>query len=196
MPSTFDIERLEKRIPMAIAVHISGYERAPGVETTFTENVSSRGARVLRTAHARPDDLVDLDRVAGANVIEPLDREPAVEALAGPQDSVQKMITEFDRRRGYIVKRLNAMPGITCPLPKGAFYVFPNITGLFGKNWGNRKISNSSDVTDFILEEAQVAVVAGAAFGDDHSIRFSYATSMSNIEKGMDRMQEALKKLT
>jgi aspartate aminotransferase len=118
-----------------------------------------------------------------------------VEALLGPQDSVRKMITEFDRRRKYIVARLNAMPGITCSLPRGAFYVFPNVKGLFGKKWGTREISNSSDVTDFILEEAQVAVVAGAAFGNDHYIRFSYATSTANIEKGMDRIEEALKKL-
>ncbi len=87
------------------------------------------------------------------------------------------------------------MPGVRCPLPKGAFYVFPNITGLFGRKWGDRTLSNSWDVADFILEEGKVAVVAGMAFGNDHYIRFSYATSMTNIEKGMDRIQEALKKL-
>ena len=105
------------------------------------------------------------------------------------------MVTEFDRRRKYIVQRLNAMPGVKCALPKGAFYVFPNITGLFGKKLGDKVISTSGDVTDFLLEEAKVAVVAGSAFGNDHHIRFSYATSMANIEKGMDRIQEALKKL-
>jgi len=130
-----------------------------------------------------------------ADLIAAMDKEAAVEALAGPQDSVPKMVTEFDRRRKYIVQRLNAMPGVKCAMPKGAFYVFPNITGLFGKKWGDRVISNSSDVTDLILEEAKVAVVAGSGFGNDQHIRFSYATSMANIEKGMDRIQEALKKL-
>lgn len=142
--------------------------------------------------------MAAMDKIQTQNVSNPVSfcQKAAVEALAGPQDSVQKMIAEFDRRRRYIVKRLNAMPGITCSLPQGAFYVFPSITGLFGKKWGDRKISNSSHVTDFILEEAKVAVVAGVAFGDDHYIRFSYATSMANIEKGMDQIQEALRKLT
>ncbi len=141
--------------------------------------------------------MAAMDKIQTQNVSNPVSfcQKAAVEALVGPQDSVQKMIAEFDRRRKTIVQRLNAMYGITCSLPKGAFYVFPNVTGLFGKKWGDRRISNSSDVSDFILEEAKVAVVAGAAFGDDQYIRFSYATSMSNIEKGMDRIQEALKKL-
>ncbi len=141
--------------------------------------------------------MAAMDKIQTQNVSNPVSfcQKAAVEALVGPQDSVQKMIAEFDRRRKTIVQRLNAMSGITCSLPQGAFYVFPNVTGLFGKKWGDRKISNSQDVSDFILEEAKVAVVAGVAFGDDQYIRFSYATSMSNIEKGMGRIQEALKKL-
>ncbi len=141
--------------------------------------------------------MAAMDKVQTQNVSNPVSfcQKAAVEALVGSQDSVGRMVAEFDRRRKVIVNRLNAMPGVSCSLPKGAFYVFPNVAGLFGKKWGDRKISNSSDVTDFILEEAHVAVVAGAAFGDDHYIRFSYATSMANIEKGLDRIQEARKKL-
>jgi aspartate aminotransferase len=141
--------------------------------------------------------IAAMDKIQTQNVSNPVSfcQKAAVEALIGPQDSVQEMIVEFDRRRKYIVNRLNAMPGITCFLPKGAFYVFPNVSGLFGKKWGEKKISNSSDVTDFLLEEARVAGVAGSGFGNDHYIRFSYATSMTNIEKGMDQIQEALKKL-
>ena len=141
--------------------------------------------------------MAAMDKIQTQNVSNPVSfcQKAAVEALVGPQDSVQKMIAEFDQRRKYIVQRLNAMPGITCSLPQGAFYVFPNVTQLFGKKWGDRKLSNSSDVSDFILEEAKVAVVAGMAFGNDNYIRFSYATSRENIEKGMDRIQEALKKL-
>lgn len=147
---------------------------------------------------AGPAELIaEMGKVQTQNVSNPVSfcQKAAVEALVGPQDSVGEMIVEFDRRRRYIVERLNAMPGITCSLPQGAFYVFPNITGLCGRKWGEKKISNSSDVTDFLLEEARVAVVAGSGFGDDKYIRFSYATSMKNIEKGMDRIQEALKKL-
>jgi len=147
---------------------------------------------------AGPAEIIAaMDKIQTQNVSNPVSfcQKAAVEALVGPQDSVPKMISEFDRRRKYIVERLNAMPGITCPMPKGAFYVFPNITGLLGKKWGEKKIANSVDVADFILEEAKVAAVAGAGFGDDRYIRFSYATSMKNIEKGMDQIQEALKKL-
>jgi len=163
-----------------------------GVSKTY----SMTGWRIGYAAGS-PEIIAAMDKIQTQNISNPVSfcQKAAVEALLGSQDSVQKMIVEFDRRRRYIVNRLNAMPGITCSLPKGAFYVFPNVTGLFGKKWGDRKISNSSDVTDFILEEAKVAVVAGLAFGNDNYIRFSYATSMVNIEKGMDRIQETLKKL-
>jgi aspartate aminotransferase len=147
---------------------------------------------------AGPTELIaEMSKVQTQNVSNPVSfcQKAAIEALVGPQDSVREMIVEFDRRRHYIVDRLNAMPGITCSLPKGAFYVFPNIIGLYGRKWGEKKISNSADVTDFLLEEARVAGVAGSGFGDDKYIRFSYATSMKNIERGMDRIQEALKKL-
>jgi len=163
-----------------------------GVSKTY----SMTGWRIGYAAGS-PEIIAAMDKIQTQNISNPVSfcQKAAVEALLGSQDSVQKMIVEFDRRRRYIVSRLNAMPGITCSLPKGAFYVFPNVTGLFGKKWGDREISNSSDVTDFILEEAKVAVVAGMAFGNDNYIRFSYATSMVNIEKGMDRIQETLKKL-
>ncbi|MBM4329843.1 MAG: pyridoxal phosphate-dependent aminotransferase [Deltaproteobacteria bacterium] len=141
--------------------------------------------------------IAAMDKIQTQNVSNPVSfcQKAAVEALLGPQDSVQKMIAEFDRRRRYIVDRLNAMEMIRCSMPKGAFYAFPNVTGLFGKKWGEKQISNSSDVTDFLLEDAKVAVVAGSGFGDDNYVRFAYANSMKNIEKGMDQIQEALKKL-
>jgi len=142
--------------------------------------------------------IAAMNKIQSQNISNPVSfcQKAAVEALIGPQNSVREMIVEFDKRRRYIVERLDAMPGIRCSLPKGAFYVFPNVTGLFGKKWKDKRISNSSDVTDFFLEEARVAVVAGIGFGDDDYVRLSYATSMKNIEKGMDSLQEALKKLT
>ncbi len=147
---------------------------------------------------AGPAELISaMNKIQGQNVSNPVSfcQKAAVEALTGPQDSVREMVAEFDRRRKYITARLNAMEGIRCALPKGAFYVFPDVTGLFGKKWGDKKIASSDDVTDFLLEEARVAVVAGSAFGDDRNIRFSYATSTKNIEKGMDQIAAALKKL-
>ncbi len=148
---------------------------------------------------AGPKDIIAaMDKIQTQNVSNPVSfcQKAAIEALTGPQESVLKMVAEFDRRRKYIVERLNALPGITCSLPAGAFYAFPNITGLFGRKWKGKVISNSADVTDFFLEEARVAVVAGSGFGDDKYIRFSYATSMKNIEKGMDQIQQALEKLS
>jgi aspartate aminotransferase len=147
---------------------------------------------------AGPAELIAaMNKIQTQNVSNPTSfcQKAAMQALRGPQESVQKMVVEFDRRRRYIVDRLNAMEGVGCPLPSGAFYAFPNIAKLFGKTWGAKKLATSDDVADFILEEAKVAVVAGSAFGSGNHIRFSYATSMQNIEKGMDRMHEAIKKL-
>ncbi|MCE5321732.1 pyridoxal phosphate-dependent aminotransferase [bacterium] len=119
----------------------------------------------------------------------------AVAALACPREIIDEMVTEFDKRRKYIVERLNAIDGITCAMPGGAFYVFPNISGLFGKSVDGRVLKCSGCVESWLLDEAKVAVVAGAGFGADNYIRLSYATSMDNIEKGMDRIAEAVGRL-
>jgi aspartate aminotransferase len=119
----------------------------------------------------------------------------AVEALAGPQDEVAKMVGEFDRRRRVIVGALNAIPGISCVMPKGAFYVFPNISGLFGKRWKGGTIKGSADVSAFLLDEARIATVAGVDFGSDLHIRLSYATGLETINEGMSRMGAAVRAL-
>ena len=119
----------------------------------------------------------------------------AVAALSGPAEVVDAMVVEFDKRRKYIVDRLNSIPGVSCALPGGAFYVFPNVSKLFGKSFEGKKITSSDEFADFLLAEANVAVVAGSGFGADNYIRLSYATSMANIEKGLDRIAEAVKKL-
>ncbi len=119
----------------------------------------------------------------------------AVAALKGPQDVVDKMVAEFDRRRKYIVERLNSIEGIECTTPGGAFYVFPNVSGLFGRKYGNKLIDGSDAFCAFALEEARIATVAGSGFGADNYVRFSYATSIENIEKGLDRLAEAVAKL-
>jgi aspartate aminotransferase len=117
----------------------------------------------------------------------------AVEALTGSQDDVAKMAAEFDRRRRLIVDGLNALPGVRCVMPKGAFYAFANVSGLFGKRAGaTKKLSGSADVAEFLLDAAQVAVVPGADFGSDAHIRLSYATSAELIREGLARMKAAL----
>jgi aspartate aminotransferase len=121
---------------------------------------------------------------------------PAVqEALEGPQDFVTMMLSEFDKRRRYIVERLNDMDGVNCFTPKGAFYVFPNFSGLYGRSFKGNRIENSTDYADYLLSEAKVAIVPGIAFGADEFARLSYATSMENIEKGLDRIEAAIKAL-
>jgi aspartate aminotransferase len=121
----------------------------------------------------------------------------AVEALAGPQDEVAKMAAEFDRRRRLIAAGLNALPGVRCVKPRGAFYAFANVSGLLGRRvpGGSRTLAGSADVTEFLLEHARVAVVPGVDFGSDAHVRLSYATSAELILEGLARMDRALRTL-
>lgn len=119
----------------------------------------------------------------------------SIEALRNSEEFVQEMKKEFDKRRKYIVERLNKMEGINCYEPKGAFYVMPNIKNFYGKKYKDFTISNPMDMCDYLLEESRIAVVTGAAFLAPDNIRISYSNSMENIKNGMDRMEEALKKL-
>jgi len=119
----------------------------------------------------------------------------ALAALNGPQFEISRMVAEFQRRRNYVVQRLNSMSGINCNTPEGAFYVFPNVQSFFGKEAGGTYIRNSYGLAYYLLREAKVALVPGAAFGKEGFIRISYATSMDNLEKGLNRIEEALAKL-
>jgi len=119
----------------------------------------------------------------------------AVEALGGPQDEVAKMVGEFDRRRRVIIESLNAIPGVTCVMPKGAFYAFPNVSGVFGKRCKSGVLKSSADVCAFLLDEARIATVAGVDFGSDAHIRLSYATGLETIKKGLARMDAAVRSL-
>ena len=116
----------------------------------------------------------------------------AVAALLGPQEPTRAMREEFARRRRYIVDRLNAMPGIRCHSPEGAFYVFPNVSALYGKRHGPSPLASSAEFAAFLLDAARIAVVPGIEFGSDQHIRISYATALDRIRQGMDRMAEAL----
>jgi aspartate aminotransferase len=123
-------------------------------------------------------------------------QKASVEALAGPQDEVGKMVSAFAQRRHYIVDRLNKIPGVFCYNPAGAFYVFPNFSSYYGKSYQGKKIENSTHLADFFLDVARVAVVPGVEFGADPFERLSYATSMEDIQEGLNRIEEALKKLS
>ncbi|MBI5641777.1 MAG: pyridoxal phosphate-dependent aminotransferase [Nitrospirae bacterium] len=124
-----------------------------------------------------------------------ISQKAAVEALRGPQDFMAGMHREFDHRRRYLVDELNTIDGMSCMMPTGAFYAFPKTAKLYGRKAGDKTISSSSDLALHLLEEAKVAVVHGAAFGDDDYIRLSYATSLDDIKRGVGRIREAVGKL-
>lgn len=112
----------------------------------------------------------------------------ALEALTGDQEFINSMVYEFEKRRNYMVERINSIDGIDCIEPKGAFYVFADISKIIGKKSSGEEIKNSVDFCEKLLQEYKVAVVPGAAFGLENHIRLSYATSIENIEKGLDRI--------
>jgi len=119
----------------------------------------------------------------------------AVEALIGPQETLEQMRREFERRRNYMFQELISIEGISCYKPEGAFYLFPGISSFFHKSTETLKIENSFDLSMYLLYEAKVAVIPGSSFGAEGFIRLSYATSMENIKEAIVRIKDALVKL-
>jgi len=120
-----------------------------------------------------------------------ISQKAGVEALRGPQDSVQVMLSEYRKRRDYVVRRLREIPGVKCAEPKGAFYAYPNIGVALGK----KGIQNTLQFSEKMLAEAHVAVVPGEAFGTDRHVRISYATSLGELERGLDRIHRFIAEL-
>lgn len=119
----------------------------------------------------------------------------ALAALEGPQESLNYMVSEFCKRRDYIVKRLNSIENISCLKPAGAFYVFPDVSRIIGERFGKERIEDSFSLAEILLTRARVAVVPGSAFGAEGYLRLSYATSMENISEGLERIEEFIEKL-
>ena len=116
----------------------------------------------------------------------------AITALDGSLDAVYEMRTEFIKRRNYMVEKINEIDGVSCLMPKGAFYVMMNMEELVGKKLYGKEIKNSDDFAELFLEKALVAVVPCTGFGAPNYVRWSYATSMQSIEKGLDRLKKFL----
>ena len=121
-----------------------------------------------------------------------ISQKAAVEALRGPQEAVDRMLGEYRQRRDYVVRRLRAIPGVQCMEPQGAFYAYPNIRAALGR----AGIRNTVEFSERLLEKARVAVVPGEAFGTQQHIRISFATSIEELERGLDRLRDFIGNLT
>ncbi|MFQ3574004.1 MAG: pyridoxal phosphate-dependent aminotransferase [Thermodesulfovibrionales bacterium] len=119
-------------------------------------------------------------------------QKAGVAALKGPKDFINDMVKEFDTRRRILAEGLNAIEGISCRLPNGAFYVFPNVSKLYGRKYGDREIRSSFDLAMYLLDEANVAMVHGEAFGNDNHVRLSYAISSQDIVRALERIKIAV----
>ncbi|MCP4631637.1 MAG: aminotransferase class I/II-fold pyridoxal phosphate-dependent enzyme, partial [candidate division Zixibacteria bacterium] len=124
-----------------------------------------------------------------------ISQKAALEALNGPQTEISRMQAEFQKRRDFMLYKLRSIPGVSCTQPQGAFYLFPNLSSYYNKQFQGMEIRNSYGMAYYLLKYAHVALVPGEAFGDDTFIRLSYATSMENIEKAMERIISAVGKL-
>lgn len=144
-------------------------------------------------AAAGADVISAMSRIQGQCTSNPpsMAQAAAVEALTGSQEVVERRAEEFERRRDFIVSRVTEI-GFKCLKPDGAFYIFPSAEKFIGKKFGDGEINDSVALAEFLLNQAKVAVVPGVEFGMENYLRISYATSMENIEEGMDRIEKAL----
>ena len=148
---------------------------------------------------AGPEEIVAaVTKLQSQNTSNPtsIAQKAAVEALNGSQDSVALMVKEFEKGRNWIVGALNDIPSVNCMMPQGAFYVFPDFSAFYGRKYGGAVVNNSTDLTAYLLEEANVAVVPGVEFGHDSHIRLSYAISTEQITEGVERIKRAVLKLS
>jgi len=180
-------------------ISIASFSKEVKAQTIVVNGVSKtyamKGWRIGYLASDNKEIVSAIDNLQSHSTSNPatMTQAAAVEALKTPDSVVQAMASEFDKRRQHIMKRLDGIPGLTYVEPEGAFYIFPNFSSFTGKTIKDRQIKGSLDLAEMLLNEANVAVVPGIAFGADTHFRLSYATSMANIDKGLDRIAEALK---
>ncbi|MBA3063303.1 MAG: pyridoxal phosphate-dependent aminotransferase [Atribacteria sp.] len=147
---------------------------------------------------AGPEDIIKgMSKIQGHSTSNPnsIAQKASVEALNGKQDAIEEMRKAFDERRKYMVKRLNEIEGISCLNPAGAFYAFPNVSKILdrGIEYNGKKISNSFGLSNFILKEAEVALIPGSAFEAEGYLRLSYAASLEDIKEGLNRIEKILR---
>ena len=165
-------------------------------EITITINALSKGFSMTgwRVGYAAgPKEIIDaMIKINSQSIsnVNSIAQKAAVAALTKPKGFLKEWLEAFDERRRYMVEKLNEIEGVSCLMPKGAFYAFPNVKELLKE--GNFK--DDWELAEFLLEEAKIAVVPGSAFGYPGYLRLSYATSMENIEEGLNRFKEAVER--
>jgi aspartate aminotransferase len=184
------------------ATHVSIASLGPDIaaRTVVINGVSKAYAMTgWRIGYAAgPKDLITaMANIQSQSTSNPcsISQKAAVAALRFGGPFTKQMVTEFDRRRRAIVEGLNAIPGISCSMPAGAFYAFPNIQGVLGTRGPSGPMTSPTDLATYLLKDAHIAVVPGEPFGSQSHMRLSYATSMETIAKGLDRLRAALQKL-
>ncbi len=195
-------DEIYEKLIYAGAKHISFASlSAEALARTITVNGLSKSASMTgwRIGYAAgPVEVMKaIDNLQSHSASNPvsISQKAALAAFVGDQAPVEKMRAEFEKRRNVMVAGLNAIPGITCIMPEGAFYAFPNVSKHFGKQLGGKVIKDSTDFAALFLDEDLVAVVPGADFGAPDYIRFSYATDLATIEKGIARLKAFCAKL-
>lgn len=147
---------------------------------------------------AGPEDIISgMGKIQEHSTSNPnsIAQKASVEALNGRQETIEEMRREFEERRKYMVEKLNKIKGVSCLKPSGAFYAFPNVSKILekGVKYNGKRIINSFYLADFILKEAEVALIPGSAFEAEGYLRLSYATSMEDVKEGLDRIENILK---
>lgn len=176
----------------AHASAIRWFDRYP--ETILLVNSASKTYAMtgwrLGYGIAHPDVISAAAKIQSHSTSNPssISQYAAIEALQGGEGEVRRMLEAYVERRSWLVEALNRIPGLRCAPPDGAFYVFPSVKGFYGR----KGIRDSTSFAGFLLEQARVAVVPGAAFGNDDHVRISYATSMERLREGIDRIASAV----
>lgn len=163
----------------------------------ISKSASMTGWRIGYTAAAE-EIVKNMNKIQGHSTSNPtsISQYAAVEALASSHEYARYMLPKFDERRKYIFNALSELDRVKVFLPGGAFYIFPDISEFFGKKYKAYDITDSVSFCEFMLEEQNIAIVPGKAFGNDNCVRISYATSLENIQKAMERFKAGLNKLS
>ena len=164
-----------------------------------SKSYAMTGWRIGYIAAGDPEIVKQVSKLQGQSTSNPcsVSQAASIEALIGPLDEVHEMVREFEKRRDIVVERLTQIPGVSCNKPTGSFYSFPDFSGVYGKKDMNGKVLEGSlDFTDYLLSAEKVAIVPGIAFGADAHARLSFATSLEKIEAGVQRIKDAINKLT